>query len=1502
MGGDGFRIDDGGSDGTTMEIDNIVVRNTLRTHIFQKDVVKATNGYLYVSDSCVISSIPSADTLKMRDDKSAIFASFPVTMWCKEANATDGTITSVIFTIDSLDSSGGSGETAFHTYDVTYSAGASTDLQTGMTAVRISGGSLLLDASSTGAPYMDVIDDAGGIRVRVGQVKQEADYDKYGILGLDGSGNRVFEISEQRNEIAGWTIDQNYLGKDALRMEASSSKFIAGNSGVDTGTTNIRAVFGKFDGTNYGMRVWDGSDTYVKLSSDGNNEIAGWTIDPTYLGKNNLRLDATNTKIIAGNSGLDTGTGTTRVIMGLFDSGYGIRIWDGTNTYVRLHEDGANTIAGWSINPTTLEKVDSTGGVRIDAANKRMDFLSTATALRLRIGQVDTDKYGIRGEDGSGTRLFEISEVRNELAGWTISSTAITGGVVTINKTGYIGLTAGSYGATGIFIDGVSTARQSWVGTHGKMLWTGTQLQVYGNAGNTKVFETTNTGATIGGWDLTATTISGGATTIHNTGYIGLTATDYNNTTGIFIDGTTGNNRQSWVGTHGKMVWTGTQLQIYGNAGSTKVFETTDSGAMIGGWNVSDTAIWSGTGPDTTDYTAAAGDMTISSTGAIHAYKFRIEAGGNAYFKGDITGASGTFSGKITAGTVAIGNDVSSTHDGIYMDSNDYWLSNGTFSMGDGAVTWANSTLTVTGTINATLGSIGGFTIGTDLTYGSKTAYNSENTGIFIGDTGIGLGLESTGFYVSAAGVLKATGADITGDIVCDTLTANTDGEIAGWEIDSEKISKNNVSIIQSTAKTGMDITDGTDSILTVAATSAGMTDVDDLVGVAGGSPSDEWLDHRFEVGTTGDVLSSTYWTQETSTWPNSGGDWRYNTALAEINDDCASFEAGDTIANANFGTEYHSSFYRDFTTHTQTYTTLAAGIKAHGWKYYGDSAKLSSFVEMQLSGSSDGGTSWVALARKTVDYTAAKFTKVDHRFKPSAYNKVRVRFNASVTANAGKKAKEIVVGGFAVDGFYMNNINASAGSGGIPARKKPFVELTQEGLLVFSSKDEYMRLNDEGFTLKGPITATSIDVEGTATVTGPLIAQDAMVISGSLLIEDSIPIGFGTEAPEAKVHVKDYFNSATSANNQPFPPSFTIGEEESFWRVPDNVEDYNEPIVLNSSAMKHAAAIKAEFVPFINYSPDTGEYGRSAAFMTTPIHDSYGRTSNHILYGELQTSAEKGHVYNKSNQGHTFEMSGSVSVGHVKSYNTAKEMAGIQIYLRYGPSNTNIGTSRQQGVMVQHGHPDDTIDNITTHNSWVHHGFRYVKQGIYTADPDAATGAADGGDAGVYLVNVATGTHGPSGGYGLYIKGSEWKSYIQNDLGINDATPSFMLDVDGEIRATDNITAYSDVRDKTNITQITGSLDMVKAIRGVRFDWKDAYKKKRVHTTSAKSGRLDKRHIGVVAQEVEKVLPELISEDKDGRKNMSYANLTAVLVEAVKEQSEQIEGLKERIKKLENE
>jgi len=162
--GDGFRIDDGGANGTSLEIDNITVRNTLRTHIFQKDVVKATNGILYVSDSGVISGSRDATHISFRDDKSATF-SVSDELWYKDANSDTGTIQSTQFTIANVTAS----VDGVTEYGVTVTSGLLSYVQTGGTAARTSGGVVVIDASSTNSPYIDVV-NTGLTNVRMGNL------------------------------------------------------------------------------------------------------------------------------------------------------------------------------------------------------------------------------------------------------------------------------------------------------------------------------------------------------------------------------------------------------------------------------------------------------------------------------------------------------------------------------------------------------------------------------------------------------------------------------------------------------------------------------------------------------------------------------------------------------------------------------------------------------------------------------------------------------------------------------------------------------------------------------------------------------------------------------------------------------------------------------------------------------------------------------------------------------------------------------------------------------------------------------------------------------------------------------------------------------------------------------------------------------------------------------------------------------------------------------------
>jgi len=139
--------------------------------------------------------------------------------------------------------------------------------------------------------------------------------------------------------------------------------------------------------------------------------------------------------------------------------------------------------------------------------------------------------------------------------------------------------------------------------------------------------------------------------------------------------------------------------------------------------------------------------------------------------------------------------------------------------------------------------------------------------------------------------------------------------------------------------------------------------------------------------------------------------------------------------------------------------------------------------------------------------------------------------------------------------------------------------------------------------------------------------------------------------------------------------------------------------------------------------------------------------------------------------------------------------------------------------------------------------------------------------------------------------------------VGIGTTVPLAKLDVNGNARfriigsgtsagalhyTTDGIltTSTSDRRLKENIQPLAGSLDKVLQLQGVMFNWRD----------DASS----QDRIGLIAQEVQQVVPELVFQNpNDGYYGVRYSDVSAILVEAIKEQQKQIEALERRINSL---
>ena len=185
--------------------------------------------------------------------------------------------------------------------------------------------------------------------------------------------------------------------------------------------------------------------------------------------------------------------------------------------------------------------------------------------------------------------------------------------------------------------------------------------------------------------------------------------------------------------------------------------------------------------------------------------------------------------------------------------------------------------------------------------------------------------------------------------------------------------------------------------------------------------------------------------------------------------------------------------------------------------------------------------------------------------------------------------------------------------------------------------------------------------------------------------------------------------------------------------------------------------------------------------------------------------------------------------------------------------------------------------NTITSYGTWVSSGSRNGYDGI----------VFDGGGDVALMFDAA-------GNGGFYRQANaRWMNYhhIGNACtGFNASTTSsaYTIYVTGAIYATGNVVAYSDRRIKENVVQIDTALEKVNKLRGVYYNRIDDEDKE--------------REIGFIAQEVNEVAPELVTyaEDVD-QYGVKYGNTTALLVEAVKELTQQVKDLKQEIEEIKN-
>ncbi|HCX23517.1 MAG TPA: hypothetical protein DHN29_16470, partial [Cytophagales bacterium] len=229
---------------------------------------------------------------------------------------------------------------------------------------------------------------------------------------------------------------------------------------------------------------------------------------------------------------------------------------------------------------------------------------------------------------------------------------------------------------------------------------------------------------------------------------------------------------------------------------------------------------------------------------------------------------------------------------------------------------------------------------------------------------------------------------------------------------------------------------------------------------------------------------------------------------------------------------------------------------------------------------------------------------------------------------------------------------------------------------------------------------------------------------------------------------------------------------------------------------------------------------------------------------------------------------------------------------IRYGSSTATVWHSLNDGSGS--GLDADNLDGYT----WASSGKNVRASEFYADNWFRNYNSGEG------LYNQATGAHFCSDSSGtwtlrdadnfmrLYFKtnGTSDRGSIyatnSNEIGFLNDSGNWSLRCDStrnvqvlyNFTASGNVTAYSDITLKEDIEVIPNALDKVSAIRGVTYNRKDIEDKP--------------RHAGVIAQEVEKVLPEVVSTNEEGIKSVAYGNLVGLLIESIKELSVRLTAL----------
>lgn len=170
---------------------------------------------------------------------------------------------------------------------------------------------------------------------------------------------------------------------------------------------------------------------------------------------------------------------------------------------------------------------------------------------------------------------------------------------------------------------------------------------------------------------------------------------------------------------------------------------------------------------------------------------------------------------------------------------------------------------------------------------------------------------------------------------------------------------------------------------------------------------------------------------------------------------------------------------------------------------------------------------------------------------------------------------------------------------------------------------------------------------------------------------------------------------------------------------------------------------------------------------------------------------------------------------------------------------------------------------------------------------------------------NVMSTTLNVGGGISIAASPDDWQPAFsvsapyKIQLGMS-ISPFFSIDYDGTVYSREGIVQSSDSTLKTNITVLTSTLSKLKTLKGVSYNFKndesaEAGQLSRMNRSNVENQSPSRKHIGLLAQDVEKVYPEVVYTLNDSTKGIAYADLVAVLIEGIKELDDSLSVVSDR-------